>query len=143
MSEREHGVHMLSSPLLPDALHTGCYYHICCCFTRVSWSLGWPSPLAITCVSFLTAGIVGMGSHAQLCVRSPSQTTELIFRDRVSLCNLGYPQTHYSANQAGLGFTEIHLPLSAEGWDYECVPPCLVRESLVMARKFCIRNGRK
>jgi hypothetical protein len=39
-----------------------------------------------------------------------------IFRDRVSLCSLGCLRTHF-VDQAGLRFTEIHLPLPPSCWD--------------------------
>ena len=46
-----------------------------------------------------------------------------VFFKTVSWCNsAGYPGTR-SVDQAGLEFTEIHLPLSPEFWDQRYAPP--------------------
>ena len=43
-----------------------------------------------------------------------------IFQVRVSLCGSGYPETQ-SVDQAGLKFTEIHLPLPLQGVCNHCL----------------------
>jgi hypothetical protein len=44
-----------------------------------------------------------------------------IFHERVSLCGSDCAAIHF-LDQAGLGLSEINLPLPPECWDQRCVP---------------------